>query len=106
MSLCDIYCGSVATENSINSLADRTARAVLLFDSPRAVCMAPDGALSVESPDTALEDDLVGVYRPEEGILGLTRLIRDDIAEEAVRRRLRKANRPAYTRGPLFAAVL
>lgn len=69
-------------------IADRAARAILDFASPRAVSIDPRGRVVVEAPRDAAECDLVGVYTRSLGVLELSRRIAEDLRFE---RDLRKA---------------
>ena len=89
----DYMIGSVH-RHTIGSLADRAARVVMGYRSPRAVALDPEGKVWVDSPDHVAEVDLVGVYRPD-GLLALTRAITEDLRHEVADRQLR----PIPTRG-------
>lgn len=69
----------------ISECADRAAAFITEYVTPRAVCLAPDGNVTVESPEHVILCDLVGVYRPL-GRIDLWRMISDDLAV-AVRER-------------------
>ena len=90
MSNQQINCGSVV-KLPIGEVADRAARALLGFSAPRALCIDPEGRVTVESPASACECDLVGVYEPAKGLLALSRMIIDDLRFEAGRRGFRRA---------------
>ena len=62
---------------------------------PRAVTLDPDGNVWLERPDHAAESDLVGVYQRDQGLLLLTRDIRDDLLHEKQTRKLEPRKRPA-----------
>jgi hypothetical protein len=78
--------GSLRT-TPIPALADRAARVILTYASPRAVSCDPEGRVRVESPHEAAEVDLVGVYVRELGILALSRALIDDLRFEASQRK-------------------
>lgn len=80
-------CGSIM-KLPISEVADRAARWVLTFQSPRALCLDPAGRVTVEYPGQAAECDLVGVYSPDKGLLALSRMIIDDLRFEAIERGL------------------
>jgi hypothetical protein len=60
-------------------LADRLARAIMEYASPRAVTLDPDGHVWLERVDAAAEADLVGVYTRSLGLLELSRAITADL---------------------------
>jgi hypothetical protein len=74
-------CGTVQRKPLL-TLADTAARAILAADAACAVTLDPEGGVWVDAPEAVAEVDLVGVYAPALGILGLTRQIRDDLAHE------------------------
>ena len=94
MSNQEIQCGSIA-KLPVGEVADRAARAILAFTNPRAVCMDPEGRVSIEYAKHAAECDLVGVYAPSLGLLGLSRMIIEDLKHEAVVRGFRPERRKA-----------
>lgn len=85
MSTNDIQCGSIA-RLPVAKVADKAARTVMEFHSPRAICIDPAGRVSVEFPDTCCAFDLVGVYTPSLGLLELTRRIGEDLEFEGAER--------------------
>ena len=89
-------CGSIM-KLPISAVADRAARAVLAFQSPRALCLDPAGRVTVEYPGQAAICDLVGVYAPSAGLLALSRMLIEDLNFEAIDRGFRspkKTGRP------------
>ncbi|WP_162434588.1 hypothetical protein [Pseudoxanthomonas koreensis] len=62
----------------MSAIADEAALRVTAARSPKAVCIAPDGRVTVETPQWAMEGDIVGVYASDSR-LDLWRLIRDDM---------------------------
>lgn len=59
----EITCGRIGARWPILTIAERAAQAVAGAGAgvPRAVCLDPDGYVTVEDPDQALPDDLVAV---------------------------------------------
>lgn len=96
-------CGSIM-KLPISAVADRAARAVLAFQSPRALCLDPAGRVTVEYPGQAAICDLVGVYAPALGLLGLSRAIIEDLRFEAIERGFRQ-KRPGRPPRKLEAAA-
>lgn len=86
-------CGSVHRQ-PVPAIADRAARHVLAYASPRAVTITPEGGVFVEPPASAAESDLVGVYTAGDGLLALSRQLIEDLRYEVQTRSLR----PARTR--------
>lgn len=78
-------CGRIS-KVAINKIAHRCTLEILDFVGPRAVCLAPDGEVTVETPETCVETDLVGTYTADTGLLELWRLIDGDIREAAAER--------------------
>lgn len=78
-------CGRLG-RNSISEIADKAGRLVLDYRVPRAVCLDPEGRVTVESPNDAIEDDLVGVYSQAPGLLALWRTIDEDLRFAAEQR--------------------
>jgi hypothetical protein len=81
-------CGSIH-RLPIPIIADRAARALAGHHSPRAVTLALDGRVAVEPPHSASECDLVGVYTASIGLLGLSRLLIEDLRHEVETRQLK-----------------
>ena len=71
-------CGRIGSVTA-SCAADRAAERIAALPTPRAVCPAPDGRVTVEWPDQALPDDLVGVYAPSLGRFELWRMIETDL---------------------------
>jgi hypothetical protein len=69
-------------------IADRCARVILEYASPRAVTLDPDGRVWVEPVEAAAEIDLVGVYAPALGLLELSRRVQEDLRFVAGQREL------------------
>ncbi|NID14330.1 hypothetical protein [Luteibacter yeojuensis] len=82
-------------KNTLSYCADRAAEAIMEFKTPRAVCLDPDGLVTVEFPAGAIPDEMVGVYTQELGRFALWRQIEDDLRECV---RLRRIEGGAYQR--------
>lgn len=67
----------------VSAIADRAARFIHEFKTPRAVTLCPDGHVWVESPKSVAEEDLVGVWDQSMAIVDLWRHIADEIAHDA-----------------------
>jgi hypothetical protein len=66
-------------KQSASELADRAARVIVDAPRERALCLGPDGTVSIESVAQAIPDELVGVYTKAPGLLALWRQIYDDL---------------------------
>lgn len=66
-------------KQSASEIADRAARIVMDAPKSRALCLAPDGTVSIESVAQAIPDELVGVYTKAPGLLALWRQMYDDL---------------------------
>jgi phosphoribosylpyrophosphate synthetase len=88
---CEVRCGRLG-KNTPDACAEKAARTISErgTDKPTAVCVAPDGVVTVEALAHALDDDLVGVYDRRPGYLGLWRILSGDLMEVA-----KKMRRPA-----------
>ncbi len=71
----------------LSALADEAASRVTRANGPRAVCISPEGQVTVEKPDEAVEEDIVGTYRSA-CRLDLWRQIADDMAAHMAERPL------------------
>ncbi|NLA67197.1 MAG: hypothetical protein GX856_02915 [Gammaproteobacteria bacterium] len=67
---------------SARELADRAAERVMERQAPLALCLSPEGRVTLESYADAVFEDVVGVYSRDAGLIGLYRSIRDDLAHE------------------------
>ncbi len=54
-------CGRIGFQ-TVSECAERAAIAIREFTTPSAVCLSPDGFVTVESVKHAIPDELVGVY--------------------------------------------
>lgn len=64
------------------TLAERAADVVMAAKGPRAVCLDPEGLVTVENPDHAVPDEILGTYDKRPGLLEVYRSIRDNLAAE------------------------
>lgn len=71
-------CGRLG-QHTISHCADRAARIICDYNIPRAVCLDPDGRVTVEAIDDAIPDEMVGVYDGSGGQFELWRMISDDL---------------------------
>lgn len=81
-------CGHLATKPP-SEIADAAARRVMETNKPRAVCVSPEGRVTVETLAVCVEDDIVGVYTKAPGLLSLTRQIAGDLQHAIKERGLR-----------------
>lgn len=63
-----------------NDIAERAADYIMSLTRPQAVCLEPNGRVTVEPPRNAVEEDIVGVYDQSLGLIGLYREVRDNLA--------------------------
>lgn len=66
---------------SVSDLADRAAERIRRAKRPRAVCVSPDGYVTVEPAGHAMPDDIAGTYSPDTQRLDLWRLITEDMQQ-------------------------
>ena len=81
-------CGRLG-KHTVTSCADRAAEVITEYSIPRAVCLAPDGNVTVEAPDDAILDEMVGVYTPDTGRMLLWRRIQEDLDFAVIQRRIK-----------------
>lgn len=89
-----VSCGSIL-RLPVGDVATRCAEAIVGYSTERAVCMDPQGRVSVESVSDGADPDLVGVYSPRQGLLALHKAIREDLQHDAVERGLRPNRKAA-----------
>lgn len=77
----DEHVGTLA-RLTCNQLAERAADELMTRRTPYAVCMSPEGAVTLERPHEAVIDDIVGVFDRKLGLIPLYREIRDNLAAE------------------------
>ncbi len=75
----------------VDELARRAAEVVRGYQRPRAVCVAPNGEVSVEAFKTAIPDEVLGNFSPQTPWPELDRLIRDELVAEFASRRSKRA---------------
>lgn len=75
----EFLAGRIRTRK-VTEIAERAATRIIDLAQPLAVCLDPDGRVTVEAPDEAAEDDIVGVYSADIGLVQLYRDVRDDLA--------------------------
>jgi hypothetical protein len=80
-------CGRVG-KNTLSYCADRAADAIVSAAKTLAVCLAPDGIVTVEPVAGAIEDEIVGVYTADAGKFALWGLIEGDLRESQRTRRV------------------
>lgn len=85
-------CGSIHRV-PVGAIADKAARFVLAYATPRALALAPDGQVFVEPVHSAAEADVVGVYTASAGLLALSRQLIEDLRFEIAARQLRPIRR-------------
>ena len=81
----EIPCGSLRWR-SPKFCAERVLFAIKQYPTGRAVCVDPVGRITVEDPNAACEDDLLGVFVPALPMMELYRTLRDELATEAANR--------------------
>lgn len=80
---------------SASELADKAARAIFNAPRPRAVCIDDVGNVTVEGPDHAIVEELIGVYTPDTLHLTLSRRIYSDLRAAIDERRIMPGARRA-----------
>lgn len=63
----------------IRAIADRAVLFLMERTKPFAVCVDPEGRVTVEPFADAVEEDVVGVYDRTPGLIALYRTVRDDL---------------------------
>lgn len=77
--MAEIKVGTLANY-SARELAERAAERIMELSKPHAVCIDPDGRVTIEPYDTAVFEDVVGVYSRDLGLIPLYRELRDTLA--------------------------
>ena len=90
----DIQCGSLKRRTA-KDCAERAAFAMKQFQSDRALCVDPQGRVTVENPKTACEYDLIGVFDTRRPVLELYKAVREELDAEVQKRGWREARRAA-----------
>lgn len=75
----EVQVGTLANYD-VRQLADRTVERLMELSKPHAVCIDPDGRVTIEPYDTAVFEDVVGVYSRDLGLIPLYREVRDTLA--------------------------
>lgn len=60
-------------------IAERATDYIMGRTKPQAVCLDPDGRVTVEPVAEAVEEDIVGVYTRTPGLIALYREVRDNL---------------------------
>lgn len=81
-------CGRIGM-HTISHCADKAAEHVMASTVAVAVCLAPDGHVTVESVPQAIPDEMTGVYNRDLGQFALWALIESDLRVDAVARGIR-----------------
>lgn len=63
-----------------NEIAERAVDYIMGVKKPQAVCLDPDGRVTVEPVREAVEEDIVGVFDRSLGLIALYREVRDNLA--------------------------
>ena len=74
----EIKCGRIGL-HTISRCADKAAHAIIEYLVPKAVCLSPDGHVTVEPVADAIPDDLVGAYTRKLGVFALWGQIETDL---------------------------
>lgn len=77
----DEHIGTLA-RLTCNQLAERAADELMGRTKPHAVCLDPEGTVTVERIDEAVPQDMIGVFDRSLGLIPLYREIRDNLAAE------------------------
>ncbi|MCD9046793.1 hypothetical protein [Luteimonas sp. MHLX1A] len=77
------FLAGVLRSRSMTAIAERAAAHIADASMPLAVCLDPEGRVTVEAPDDAAETDIIGVYSAASGLLPLYRALRDDLVDFA-----------------------
>ena len=86
----------------LSIIADNCARVLLDYASPRAVTMDPTGRVFVESVKNICDEDLIGVFQRDLGLLELNRRIYDNLKHEAGLRGIDPARQNRFKRSGTF----
>lgn len=91
-------CGRIGRD-SVERIAVRATDHVMTSRSQHAVCLSPDGHVTVESLRFAAPDDLVGVYARSVGMTELRDMITEDLRFAATERAITGGREYAGARG-------
>ncbi|MBO9717479.1 MAG: hypothetical protein J7507_11905 [Pseudoxanthomonas sp.] len=84
----------------LSALADACAEHIGRARQRWAVCISPDGHVTLEHPDHVVPDDLAGVYAPGQTRWGLWRQIEEDMKAHVAQRPIVRGARRQVHRGP------
>jgi hypothetical protein len=76
----DTICGRVGRD-VVSAIADRAAAVISERRGAWAVCLAPDGFVTVENPAHVIPEDWLGTWNKELGRIGLWREIEDELKD-------------------------
>lgn len=68
-------------------MAERAAKLIVQAGEPMAISVEPSGAVLVEPAESAMPDDIVGVYSPDDPTFGLPMRIIEDLKWWRMQRR-------------------
>lgn len=86
------YIGKIG-KSPLGTLADKAAAEIVAAKGPRAVCVSPDGTVTLEHYVDAVPEDVIGHYTGEAGRLQLALLILGDLKEMMAERGVQAARR-------------
>jgi len=99
----EVQVGTLANYD-VRQLADRTVERLMELSKPHAVCIDPDGRVTIEPYDTAVFEDVVGVYSRDLGLIPLYREVRDTLAYVIEQRGITGQRRRRYVTSERRAA--
>lgn len=99
----EVQVGTLANYD-VRQLADRTVERLMELSKPHAVCIDPDGRVTIEPYDTAVFEDVVGVYSRDLGLIPLYREVRDTLAYVIEQRGITGQRRRRYVTNERRAA--
>jgi len=85
--MAEYKCGRLGM-HTLSHCADRAAHIIAELLTPHAVCIAPDGHVTVESTEQAIPCEIVGVYDRTFGVFKLWGMIEDDLRCAATERHI------------------
>jgi len=101
--MAEIKVGTLANY-SVRELAERAAERLMELTKPHAVCIDPDGRVTIEPYDRAVFEDVVGVYSRDLGLIPLYREVRDTLAYVIEQRGITGQRRRRYVTSERRAA--
>lgn len=99
----DEHIGTLA-RLTCEQLAERAAERIMELSKPHAVCIDPDGRVTIEPYDRAVFEDVVGVYSRDLGLIPLYREVRDNLAYVIEQRGITGQRRRRYVASERRAA--